>query len=95
MSLAVVREDISPREPVRTLLAIDFEPASLAAAGWDALVGGMSGFSATLSVANARHLLRQGRPSHWLSTIANETEVALMVLDAERVRTDKVLVSRT
>lgn len=52
--------------------------------------GGLTGFAATLPVPSAKALVRFGRPSEWLSTIANEGEVALMVLgrrvDANRTR---------
>ena len=52
--------------------------------------GGLAGFAATLPVPSAKALVRFGRPSEWLSTIANEAEVALMVLgrrvDANRTR---------
>jgi len=52
--------------------------------------GGLTGFAATLPVPSAKALVRFGRPSEWLSTIANEAEAALMVLgrrvDANRTR---------
>jgi len=55
-----------------------------------ALVGGLGGFAATLDVAGARSILRIGRPSRWLSIIANDERVSLLVLgrraDANRVR---------
>jgi nucleotide-binding universal stress UspA family protein len=55
-----------------------------------ALVGGLGGFAATLDVVSARSILRIGRPSRWLSTIANDEDVSLLVLgrraDANRVR---------
>ncbi len=55
-----------------------------------ALVGGLGGFAATLDVAGARSILRIGRPSRWLSIIANHEDVSLLVLgrraDANRVR---------
>jgi nucleotide-binding universal stress UspA family protein len=55
-----------------------------------ALVGGLGGFAATLDVASARSILRVGRPSHWLSVVANDEDVTLLVLgrraDANRVR---------
>jgi nucleotide-binding universal stress UspA family protein len=55
-----------------------------------AIRGGLGGFAATLDVATTRVLVRLGRPSHWLSALANEAEAALMVLgrraDANRLR---------
>jgi len=55
-----------------------------------ALAGGLGGFAATLRVANARSILRIGRPSRWLSLIANAEEASLLVLgrraDANRIR---------
>ena len=55
-----------------------------------ALIGGLGGFAATLDVASARSILRVGRPSRWLSAIANDEDVSLVVLgrraDANRVR---------
>ena len=55
-----------------------------------ALAGGLGGFAATLPVANARSILRIGRPSRWLSLIANAEEASLLVLgrraDANRIR---------
>jgi len=55
-----------------------------------ALVGGLGGFAATLDVASARSILRIGRPSRWLSIIANDEHVPLLALgrraDANRVR---------
>lgn len=54
-----------------------------------ALIGGLSGFAATLDVSTARQTLRFGRPSHWLSTITNRSVGSLLVLgrraDASRV----------
>lgn len=55
-----------------------------------ALVGGLGGFAATLDVASARSILRIGRPSRWLSIVANDEDVSLLVLgrraDANRIR---------
>jgi nucleotide-binding universal stress UspA family protein len=55
-----------------------------------ALAGGLGGFGATLDVASARGILRIGRPSRWLSALANYEGVSLIVLgrrgDANRVR---------
>lgn len=55
-----------------------------------ALIGGLGGFAATLDVDNSRSILRIGRPSHWLSIVANDEDVSLLVLgrraDANRVR---------
>jgi nucleotide-binding universal stress UspA family protein len=55
-----------------------------------ALTGGLGGFAATLDVADARSVVRIGSPSHWLSSVANDTEASLIVLgrraDANRVR---------
>lgn len=55
-----------------------------------ALTGGLGGFAATLAIASARNVVRVGRPSRWLSTIANAAQVSLMVLgrraDASRTR---------
>jgi nucleotide-binding universal stress UspA family protein len=55
-----------------------------------ALIGGLGGFAATLDVANWRSILRIGRPSRWLSIIANDEEVSLLVLgrraNANRLR---------
>lgn len=55
-----------------------------------ALMGGLRGFAATLDVAGARSILRVGRPSRWLSAIANDEDVSLVVLgrraDANRIR---------
>ena len=52
--------------------------------------GGLSGFAATLDAASARTVLRSGSASHWLSTIANDSEASLVVLgrrsDANRTR---------
>lgn len=52
--------------------------------------GGLAGFAATLTVPSAKVLVRYGRPSEWLSSIANEADVALLVLgrrvDANRTR---------
>jgi nucleotide-binding universal stress UspA family protein len=104
----------------RVLLAIDFGPASLAAARWatmhvasradavlthvvpydveasdeptrhvgddsvrqmtPAIGGGLGGFGATLDVASARHIVRVGRPSSRLASVANDTEASLLVL---------------
>lgn len=54
------------------------------------LSGGLGGFAATLEVATARSMLRVGRPSEWLSVIANGAEASLIVLgrrgDANRKR---------
>jgi nucleotide-binding universal stress UspA family protein len=54
------------------------------------LSGGLDGFGATLELASARSLLRVGRPSQWLSAIANGAEASLVVLgrrgDANRKR---------
>ena len=55
-----------------------------------AAAGGLGGFAATLDVASARSILRIGRPSRWLSGVANDEEVSLLVLgrraDANRIR---------
>lgn len=55
-----------------------------------AVAGGLRGFAATLGVERARSILRTGRPSHWLSVIANDEAVSLTVFgrraDANRVR---------
>jgi len=55
-----------------------------------AVAGGLRGFAATLGVERARSILRMGRPSHWLSVIANDEAVSLAVFgrraDANRVR---------
>lgn len=55
-----------------------------------ALTSGLGGFAATLDVASARNIVRVGRPSRWLSTIANAAQVSLLVLgrraDASRTR---------
>jgi nucleotide-binding universal stress UspA family protein len=55
-----------------------------------ALLGGLGGFAATLGVASARSILRIGRPSRWLSIVANDEDVSLLVLgrraDANRIR---------
>lgn len=45
-----------------------------------ALSGGLGGFAATLPVASARSVVRFGRPSHWLRTLADGTEASLIVL---------------
>lgn len=54
------------------------------------LSGGLDGFGATLELASARAVLRVGRPSQWLSAIANGAEASLVVLgrrgDANRKR---------
>lgn len=110
----------------RVVLAVDFGPASLAAARWatthvaldpeailahvappnasgelellsdskqrtsTAIAGGLDGFAATLAVSSAKSVTRIGRPSHWLSAIANDAEASLLVLgrraDANRTR---------
>lgn len=55
-----------------------------------ALAGGLGGFAATLATASARSILRIGRPSLWLSLIANGDQASLLVLgrrvDANRMR---------
>ena len=54
------------------------------------IAGGLGGFAATLDAASTKSLVRLGRPSRWLSTIANDTEASLVVLgrrsDANRTR---------
>jgi len=52
--------------------------------------GGLDGFAATLGTAGVRTVIRAGKPSRWLSAIANETGASLVVLgrrkDAGRKR---------
>lgn len=54
------------------------------------IAGGLGGFAATLPAASTKNLVRFGRPSQWLSAIANDTESSLIVLgrrsDANRTR---------
>lgn len=47
---------------------------------FSALRGGLGGFAATLDLATSRAVLRIGRPSKWLSAIANQTHASLVVL---------------
>jgi nucleotide-binding universal stress UspA family protein len=55
-----------------------------------AIVGGLGGFGAMLDVASARSIVRVGRPSSCLASVANDTETSLLVLgrrtDANRIR---------
>ena len=55
-----------------------------------AVAGGLRGFAATLDVMSSRNILRTGRPSRWLSAIANDEDVSLVVFgrraDANRIR---------
>jgi nucleotide-binding universal stress UspA family protein len=55
-----------------------------------ALLGGLGGFGATLEAASYRGIVRAGRPSAWLASVANHAEASLLVLgrraDANRVR---------
>ena len=55
-----------------------------------ALAGGLGGFAATLNAETVRTVVRFGRPSHWLSMIANAADASLSVLgrrgDANRTR---------
>jgi nucleotide-binding universal stress UspA family protein len=55
-----------------------------------AVLGGLGGFGATLHVASARSVVRAGRPSAALVSVANDAETSLLVLgrraDANRVR---------
>lgn len=44
------------------------------------LTGGLGGFAATLDLATFRAILRIGKPSHWLATIANQAQASLVVL---------------
>ncbi|HEY9226845.1 MAG TPA: universal stress protein [Gemmatimonadaceae bacterium] len=55
-----------------------------------ALAGGLGGFAATLAAQSTRTLVRYGRPSQWLSMLADDVGADLLVLgrraDANRVR---------
>jgi nucleotide-binding universal stress UspA family protein len=42
--------------------------------------GGLGGFAAMLDVDAARTMVRVGRPSHWLSALANAANASLLVL---------------
>jgi nucleotide-binding universal stress UspA family protein len=54
-----------------------------------ALVGGLGGFGATLSVASSRNIVRVGRPAGCLSAAANDAAASLLMLgrraDANRI----------